>query len=64
MVKLEKWDDMWQLCIKVCGVLAYYINIEECMNVEDEIDRKPWYHDIKAYIKNGEYPFGATIQLF
>ncbi|XP_075633498.1 uncharacterized protein LOC142605958 [Castanea sativa] len=30
------------------------------MNVEVKIDRKPWYHDIKAYIKNNEYLFGAT----
>jgi len=36
------------------------MSIEECMNVEVEIDGKPWYHDIKAYIKDGEYPFGAT----
>ena len=25
------------------------------MNVEVEINGKPRYHDIKAYIKNGEY---------
>ena len=25
------------------------------MSVEVEADEKPWYHDIKAYIKNGEY---------
>ena len=31
------------------------MNIEECMNVEVEADRKPWYHDIKAYIKGNEY---------
>ena len=30
------------------------------MNVEAEIDEKPWYHDIKAYIKNGDYPPRAT----
>ena len=36
------------------------MNIKECMNVEAEIDGKPWYHDIKAYIKNGEYLSGAT----
>ena len=29
------------------------------MSVEVEADRKPWYHDIKAYIKNSEYPSGA-----
>ena len=42
--------------IEVCGVPAYCMNIEECMKVEAEVNGKPWYHDIKAYIKNGEYP--------
>ena len=60
MVKLSEGDDMWQLHIKVCGVLAYCMNIEECMSVEVEANEKPWYHDIKAYIKNNEYPSGAT----
>ena len=36
------------------------MNIEECMIVEVKADRKPWYHDIKAYIKNSEYLLGAT----
>ena len=36
------------------------MNIEECMSVEVEVDEKPWYHDIKAYIKSSEYPSGAT----
>ena len=36
------------------------MNIEECMSVEVEVDGEPWYHDIKACIKNSEYPFGAT----
>jgi len=36
------------------------MNIEECMNVEVKIDGKPWYHDIKAYIKDGQYLSGAT----
>jgi len=60
MVKLVKGDEMRQLCIEVCGVLAYCMNIEECMKVKAEINGKPWYHDIKAYIKNGEYPSRVT----
>ena len=36
------------------------MSIEECMNVEVEIDGKPWYYDIEAYIKDGEYSSGAT----
>ena len=36
-------------------MLAYCMNIKECMNIEAKIDGNPWYHDIKAYIKNDEY---------
>ena len=60
MVKLSKGDDMRQLCIEVRGVPAYCTNIEECISVEVEVDGKPWYHDIKAYIKSSEYLPGAT----
>ena len=35
------------------------MNIEEYMNIKAKIDGKPWYHDIKAYIKNSEYLLGA-----
>ena len=55
MVKLAEGDEMQQLRIEFRSMLVYYMNIEECMNIEAKIDRKPWYHDIKAYIKNGEY---------
>ena len=55
MVKLAEGDEIQQLRIEFRSMLVYYMNIEECMNIEAEIDRKPWYHDIKAYIKNGEY---------
>ena len=60
MFKLAKGNDMRQLCIKGHGVPAYYMKIEECMNIEVEVDGKPWYHDINAYIKDNEYPLGAT----
>ncbi|XP_075633455.1 uncharacterized protein LOC142605914 [Castanea sativa] len=60
MVKLSEGDDMQKLRIEVRGVPTYCMNIEECMSVEVEADEKPWYHDIKAYIKNSEYPFNAT----
>ena len=36
------------------------MNFEECISVKVKVNGKPWYHDIKAYIKNSEYPFGAT----
>ena len=51
---------MQQLHIEVCGVPTYCMNIEECISVEVKADGKPWYHDIKAYIKNSEHPLGAT----
>ena len=30
------------------------------MSVEVEADGKPWYHNIKAYIRNNEYTPSAT----
>ena len=50
---------MQQLHIEVRGVLAYCMNIKECMSVKVEANGKPWYHDIKAYIKDSEYPPSA-----
>ena len=60
MVKLLEGADMRQLHIEVCGVPAYCMNIEECINVEAEVNGKPWDHDIRAYIKHSEYPPRAT----
>ena len=60
MVKLSAGDYMRQLRIEVRGVSAHCMNIDECMNVEVETDKKPWYHDIKAYIRNSEYLSNAT----
>ena len=59
MVKLSEGDDMRQLRIEVSGIPAYCTNIKECMSVEVKVDGKSWYHDIKAYIKNSEYPSSA-----
>ena len=56
MVKLFEGDDMGQLRIEFCGIPTYCMNIEECMSVEVEANRKPWCHDIK----NSEYLSGAT----
>jgi hypothetical protein len=30
------------------------------MSVEAEPDDKPWYHDIKCFVQNREYPAEAT----
>ncbi|RDX87778.1 hypothetical protein CR513_30714, partial [Mucuna pruriens] len=31
-----------------------------CQALEEEVDGKPWYHDIKEYLKYKEYPPGIT----
>jgi len=31
-----------------------------CYFIEEESDDKPWYFDIKQYLKNREYPEGAS----
>ncbi|XP_075633444.1 uncharacterized protein LOC142605903 [Castanea sativa] len=51
---------MRQLHIEARGVPAHCLNIKECMNVEVKADRKSWYHNIKDYINNSEYPPSAT----
>ena len=61
MVKLSEGNDMRQLRIELRGVLAYCMNIKECMSVKVKANRKPWYHDIEAYIKNSEYLPSAMI---
>ena len=60
MVKLAEGDDMRQLRIEACGMPTYCMNIEECMNVETKVNGKPYYHDIKAYIKDSEYSLEAV----
>ena len=60
MVKLSEGDDMQQLRIEVRGVPTYNMNIEECISVEVEANGRPWYHDIKVYIKSSEYQSSAT----
>ena len=39
---------------------AYSIDFEEYMNIEAEVDGKPWCHEIKAYIKDSEYSLEAV----
>ena len=41
MVKLVEGDDMRKLRIEVCGVPTYCMNIEECVNIEAEVNGKP-----------------------
>ncbi|XP_073219715.1 uncharacterized protein [Cicer arietinum] len=31
-----------------------------CLSIEEEYDGKPWFYDIKSYVKNKEYPLGIS----
>ncbi|KAJ9183409.1 hypothetical protein P3X46_007267 [Hevea brasiliensis] len=48
------------------GQITQLLQIKErseptyCFMIEEEIDGKPWYHDVQVYIKNREYPPGAN----
>uniref|UniRef100_A0A2N9FTF0 Integrase catalytic domain-containing protein n=1 Tax=Fagus sylvatica TaxID=28930 RepID=A0A2N9FTF0_FAGSY len=53
-------DDVRPLRIETRDIPAYCVCMEECMNVEAEIDDKPWYYDIKRFIQDREYPPRAT----
>uniref|UniRef100_A0A2N9FY26 Integrase catalytic domain-containing protein n=1 Tax=Fagus sylvatica TaxID=28930 RepID=A0A2N9FY26_FAGSY len=50
-VQLVEGDDVRPLRIETRDIPAYCVCIEECMNVEAEIDDKPWYYDIKRFIQ-------------
>lgn len=46
-----------------CGVDLQPLQIEardSRLNIEEEPDGRPWYHDMLQYIKTREYPPGAT----
>jgi hypothetical protein len=60
LIQLLEGDDVQPLWIETHGVPAYCVCIEECMSVEAEPDDKPWYHDIKCFVQNREYPAEAT----
>ena len=54
MFKVNDYDQTYVIKIENRDSQAY------CLNVEEEHDGKPWYHDIKQYIKYKEYPDGAS----
>uniref|UniRef100_A0A2N9FHA9 Retrotransposon gag domain-containing protein n=1 Tax=Fagus sylvatica TaxID=28930 RepID=A0A2N9FHA9_FAGSY len=55
LIKLVEGDDVRPLRIETRDIPAYFVCVEECMNVEAEIDDKPWYYDIKRFIQDREY---------
>jgi ribonuclease HI len=60
LIKLTEGDDVRPLQIKTRDILAYCVCVEECMNVEAEVDNRPWYYDIKRFVQSREYPQQAT----
>uniref|UniRef100_A0A2N9F0S4 Uncharacterized protein n=1 Tax=Fagus sylvatica TaxID=28930 RepID=A0A2N9F0S4_FAGSY len=60
LIKLAEGDDVRPLRIETQGIPAYCVCVEECMNVEAEVDNKPWYYNIKRFIQSKEYPRQAT----
>ncbi|RDY06706.1 hypothetical protein CR513_09257, partial [Mucuna pruriens] len=41
------------------GWAMYFDGASNSLGHEEEADRKPWYYDIKQYLKNKEYSLGA-----
>uniref|UniRef100_A0A2N9FM24 Uncharacterized protein n=1 Tax=Fagus sylvatica TaxID=28930 RepID=A0A2N9FM24_FAGSY len=60
LIKLVEGDDVRPLRIETRDIPAYCVCIEECMNVEAEIDDKPWYYDIKRFIQDREFCTNGT----
>ena len=60
LIKLTEGDDVRPLRIETRDILAYYVCVEECMNVEAKVDNKPWYYDIKRFVQSRKYPPQAT----
>uniref|UniRef100_A0A2N9ELA1 Uncharacterized protein n=1 Tax=Fagus sylvatica TaxID=28930 RepID=A0A2N9ELA1_FAGSY len=60
LIKLVEGDDVRPLRIETRDIPAYCVCIEECMNVEAEIDNKPWYYDIKRFIQDREFCTNGT----
>ncbi|KAE8654967.1 hypothetical protein F3Y22_tig00117034pilonHSYRG00338 [Hibiscus syriacus] len=54
MFQATKKVDMMPIKMQVYEIPAH------CYNVEEEVDGKPWYHDILQYIKNQSYPPNAS----
>uniref|UniRef100_A0A2N9HF55 Uncharacterized protein n=1 Tax=Fagus sylvatica TaxID=28930 RepID=A0A2N9HF55_FAGSY len=55
LIKLIEGDDVRPLQIETRDIPAYCVCMEECMNVEAEVDNKPWYYDIKRLVQDREY---------
>ncbi|XP_017972475.1 PREDICTED: uncharacterized protein LOC108661106 [Theobroma cacao] len=54
MFRIKEAADVRPFDLEVREVSAH------CLNVEEEVDDKPWYHDIMQYIKHQAYPENVT----
>ncbi|WRX11880.1 Ribonuclease H domain - like 10 [Theobroma cacao] len=54
MFKIKEAADIRPFDLEVREAFAHYLNVEE------EVDGKPWYHDIVQYIRHQRYPENAT----
>uniref|UniRef100_A0A2N9HMA4 Integrase catalytic domain-containing protein n=1 Tax=Fagus sylvatica TaxID=28930 RepID=A0A2N9HMA4_FAGSY len=54
LIKLTEGDDVRPLWIETRDIPVYCVCVEECMNVEAEVDNKPWYYDIKRFVQSRE----------
>ncbi|XP_017980973.1 PREDICTED: uncharacterized protein LOC108663007 [Theobroma cacao] len=54
MFKIKEATDVRPFDLEVREVSVH------CLNVEEEVDGKPWYHDIMPYIQHQAYPENVT----
>lgn len=54
MVRISEERDIHPIKVEVREEPAY------CAFAEEELDGKPWYHDIRVFIKERKYPVGTT----
>ncbi|XP_073222510.1 uncharacterized protein [Cicer arietinum] len=54
MFKINTGQDVLVIKIQQKDMQAY------CLSIEEEYDGKPWFCDIKSYVKNKEYPLGVS----
>ncbi|XP_070007651.1 uncharacterized protein [Nicotiana sylvestris] len=50
MIQHPNKNFIYPIPVRIHSQLAY------CAHLEEEIDGKPWFHDIKEYMAKGEYP--------
>ena len=54
MYQVNTWNDIPRIIVRRLGRPAHVFIIEEVA------DEKPWYYDIKHFLKTQEYPIGAS----